>query len=312
MAKRIICIIFIFALCCSGCAVKPDGTAKPASTPSAMSQPSSSAATKPTIPAPTIPLRPYNDPPILNIAHVYHRNTPDKRISLDEEASAELISLLNELEWVRGTLKLTSHYLFECNGFTLGYVADHGVFIDEENCRSLELTQEQHVFVDQLLYEVFFADAQVKPIAPAGCGQYYVDLDDIGYSFVFSDMDCASGVTFASWSQGNYQTLKNKWENKVEHSIEPDQEAIIYQYTLGNGTNITVILYSFQTEEYTYIVYEEYYPDKSEEIPQYVTILGTNDSNYFCLKLTLPTKQITKDWISQWGIQNGLMTEITA
>ena len=89
----------------------------------------------------------------------------------------------------------------------------------------------------------------------------------------------------------------------MQHSIEPDQEASIYQYTTGNGTNITVIVYSFQTEEYSYIVYEEYYPDTSEELPQYVDILGTNDSNYFYIFVNQPTELLTKEWISQWGIQ---------
>lgn len=302
MTKRLICIIFLFALCCSGCAVNLDRLLPVASTSSAITQPSSTA-TEPTTSEPTIPLRPYNDPPILNIAYIYHHNAPDKMISLDEETAAELISLLNELEWARGTFKLTSQYLFECNGFTLGYVADHGVFMDEENFRSLELTQEQHVIVDQLLYEIFFTDEQVKPIAPAGCGQYFVDLDASEYHFVFSDTDCVSSVMFAPWSQDSYQRLRSKWENMMQHSIEPDQEASIYQYTTGNGTNITVIVYSFQTEEYSYIVYEEYYPDTSEELPQYVDILGTNDSNYFYIFVNQPTELLTKEWISQWGIQ---------
>lgn len=88
----------------------------------------------------------------------------------------------------------------------------------------------------------------------------------------------------------------------LERSFDPNREAMIYRYATGNETNKMVIVYSFQTEECSHIVYEEYYPDTSEELPQYVDILGTNDSDYFYIFVNQPTEQLTKEWISQWGI----------
>ena len=65
----------------------------------------------------------------------------------------------------------------------------------------------------------------------------------------------------------------------LERSFDPNREAMIYRYATGNETNKMVIVYSFQTEECSHIVYEEYYPDTSEELPRYVDILGTIGSS---------------------------------
>lgn len=312
MAKRIMCFIFILALCCSGCAVNPDGAANPSAAASNSGQPSSSTATEPTASTPTIPLRPYNDPPILTIQHVYHRDAPDQLLTMDADSAAMLLSVWRDMQWRYGNLKYSHKYVFECDGSTLGYAPDVGVFNDIQNDRCLELTEDQRIAVNQLIHEVFFAENKVEPIAPSGCGQYIVEVDweDIGCYYQFHDSDCAEVISFAQEDGASYQNIKYKWEhyeeftsNDVERSYDAEQEALIYRYTTRSGIRMMLVVYSFQTEEYSYTVYEEYELDRSEEIPQSVKFLGTNGRDYFYVVVNGPTEQITKEWISQWGIQ---------
>ena len=313
MAKRIICIIFIFALCCSGCAVDLDGPSNPPTTASTIRQPSSSAEAKPTVSTATIPLHPYNDPPISCIQYVYHRDTPDKMISIDADSTAMLLSVWHDMEWRYGNLKYSHKYVFECDGSTLGYAPDVGVFNDIQNDRCLELTEDQRIAVNLLIYEAFFADNKVEPIAPDGCGQYIVevDLEDIGYRFEYNDTDHAADISFVPEDHVGYHNIKYKWEyyekftsNEVDRSFDSEQERLIYRYTTKSGTSMMLVVYSFQTEEYSYTVYEEYELDISAELPRYAKILGTNSSDYFYVTVISPTEQITKEWISQWGMQN--------
>ena len=312
-ANNIIAIILFVSILC-GCqqSAKPTTSAQLTPTSTATNgQPSSSAATEPTDSAPTIQLRPYNDPPILTIQHVYHRDAPDQLLTMDTDSTAMLLSVWRDMQWCYGNLKYSHKYVFECDGSTLGYAPDVGVFNDIQNDRCLELTEDQRLAVNQLIYEVFFADNKVEPIAPAGCGQYIVEVDreDIGCYYQFNDSDRAEVISFAQEDDAIYQNTKYKWEhyeeftsNDVERSYISEQEAINYRYTTGNGTGMMLVVYSFQTEEYSYTVYEEYELDRSEEIPQSVKFLGTNGRDYFYVVVNGPTEQITKEWISQWGI----------
>ena len=125
----------------------------------------------------------------------------------------------------------------------------------------------------------------------------------------------AFGDGFQAWPEDIRQRtvpclIKYKWEhyeeftsNDVERSYDAEQEALIYRYTTRSGIRMMLVVYSFQTEEYSYTVYEEYELDRSEEIPQSVKFLGTNGRDYFYVVVNGPTEQITKEWISQWGIQ---------
>ena len=312
-ANNIIAIILFVSILC-GCqqSAKPTTSAQLTPTSTATNgQPSSSAATEPTDSAPTIQLRPYNDPPILTIQHVYHRDAPDQLLTMDTDSTAMLLSVWRDMQWCYGNLKYSHKYVFECDGSTLGYAPDVGVFNDIQNDRCLELTEDQRLAVNQLIHEVFFADNKVEPIAPAGCGQYIVEVDreDIGCYYQFNDSDRAEVISFAQEDDAIYQNTKYKWEhyeeftsNDVERSYISEQEAINYRYTTGNGTGMMLVVYSFQTEEYSYTVYEEYELDRSEEIPQSVKFLGTNGRDYFYVVVNGPTEQITKEWISQWGI----------
>ena len=224
-----------------------------------------------------------------------------------------LLSVWRDMQWRYGNLKYSHKYVFECDGSTLGYAPDVGVFNDIQNDRCVELTEDQRIAVNLLIYEAFFADNKVEPIAPSGCGQYIVEVDweDIGCYYQFHDSDCAEVISFAQEDGASYQNIKYKWENyekftsnDVERSYDSEQEALIYRYTTKSGTSMMLVVYSFQTEEYSYTVYEEYELDTSEELPQYVKFLGTNDSDYFYVVVNQPTEQITKEWISQWGIQS--------
>lgn len=230
---------------------------------------------------------------------------------LNPESTDALISLWRDLKWRHGTTKTAYDFVFECDSSFIQYSSQYGIFNDIQNDRSLKITEGQRISINFLLINSFYADEKVEVATPSGFSQCIVELTSGGYYYIYPSAGYASRISFSLKTHESYEQLKYYWEHleescsyTLEKIYDSEQDMIVYRYTRGNGDSMMLVVYSFQTENCTYTVYEEYVLDESETIPYSVKFLGANSTQYFLVQVNNPTQPITKEWISMWRIQS--------
>lgn len=312
MPKGFIHLILIFAICLTGCAASNlNSSTSATSTSSALNQPPSATTTILASSTSTMPTISYNDPAISRINQISPYSSPTETMTLNAESAGALISLWRDFKWGQGTTKTAYDYVFECDSSIIQYSSQYGIFNDIQNDRNLRITEEQRIAINFMLFNSFFADRKVNAITPPGCSQCIVELTAGGYYYSYPNTSYAVNISFSRKTRESYEQLKYKWEHEEEYysyhlekAYDADRDEIVYRYTRGNGDSMMLVVYSFQTEDYTYTVYEEYVLDESESIPYSVNFLGTNSTQYFLVQINNPAEPITKEWISMWRIQS--------
>ena len=310
MIRKSFCYLLIFAFFCTGCAAS-NLNSRPTDpvTASTHLQPTIATSTS-IIPTSTTPTVSYNEPAILHINRVYHASYPEQTIIFNTDDTNMLLTLFGSGEWKRGNTQTLYEYIFECDNSLLRYSPQSAIFNDILNNRNFRITEEQRIAINLMIYNNFFAEQKVEPIAPPDCTNYIVELVANYYRFEYNDTGSASVISFTPKNQKSYDSIKYRMEHEEEYynytlekTYDADRDAIVYRYTRGNGDKMMLVVYSIQTEGYFYTVSEEYVLDESETIPYSVEFLGANSTQYFLVQINRPIKPITKEWISMWGIK---------
>ena len=230
---------------------------------------------------------------------------------LNPESTDALISLWRDLKWRHGTTKTAYDFVFECDSSFIQYSSQYGIFNDIQNDRNLKIIEEQRISINFLLINSFYTDEKVEVITPSGFSHCILELTSGGYYYKYPNTSHAPWISLSLKTQETYAQLKDRWEHEETHSgytldktYDVELDAIVYLYKRGNGDSMKIVVYSFQTENCTYTVYEEYVLDESETIPYSVKFLGANSTQYFLVQVNNPTQPITKEWISMWRIQS--------